>query len=132
MVWHKALIASVSHGSGNEDHRSMINMFYQTVNDFFVTKIQKIRTDLEHLEATISPLLFDLNSQLIPSSIQLDNFAPCSTEEIEIMLAKSNKTTCELDPISSTISCQLPSVVRVLTNLINTALSTGQFYPEQS
>jgi hypothetical protein len=99
----------------------------ENFNDFFVTKIQKIRTDLEHLEATISPLSFDLNSQLIPSSIKLDNFAPCSTEEIGKILAISNKTTCELDPIPSTILCQLPSIVPVLTNLINTALSTGQF-----
>ena len=49
------------------------------------------------------------------------------TEEIEKILKKSNKTTCQLDPIPTTILLELPSILPVLTNIINKALNTGQF-----
>ena len=99
----------------------------ENFNDFFITKIQKIRTDLEELESTISPMSVDINSHMYPASTKLDKFDPCSVEEIEKILNISNKTTCQLDPIPTTILCQLPSILPVLTNIINKALSTGQF-----
>lgn len=99
----------------------------ENFNGFFITKIQKIRTHLEELESTISPLSIDLNSHMHPASVKLENFDLCSIEEIEKILKKSNKTTCQLDPIPTTILCQLPSMLPVLTDIINKALICGQF-----
>ena len=68
----------------------------ENFNEFFITKIQKIRTDLEELESTTSPLSVDLNSYMHPVSTKLDKFDSCSVKEIEKILNISNKTTCKL------------------------------------
>ena len=99
----------------------------EAFNDFFITKIAKIRTDLQNLESTTSTLSFDLQSALAPSTSKLSQFSMCSVEDIEKMLKTSSKASCQLDPIPTTILRQLPCLTPVITNIVNLSLSAGYF-----
>ena len=95
--------------------------------DFFITKIAKIRTDLETLETTTSSMSFDLESALTPATSKFSQFSMCSVEDIEKILRASAKASCQLDPLPTTILCQLDCLTPVITQLVNLSLSSGYF-----
>ena len=57
---------------------------------FFVINIPKIRTDLEELESSISPLSVDINSHMHSASVKLKEFELRTVEKIEKFCKKSN------------------------------------------
>ena len=99
----------------------------EAFNTFFITKISTIRSSLQQLESSTSELSFDLLSRTSPSAYRLDNFTQCSIETIDKLLKKSSKASCQLDPIPTNILCQLPSLVPIITNIINMSLAAGHF-----
>ena len=99
----------------------------EAFNDFFLTKIAKIRADLLPLEKSTSGLTFDLHSVLVPAATTFSQFVSCSVEDIGKILQSSSKASCVLDPIPTSIVCQLPTLLPVITNIVNLSLSNGCF-----
>jgi len=99
----------------------------ESFNEFFINKITAIRTALHQMESTISSLSFDLDTRMSPSIGKLDSFTLCSVEEIEKLLKKSSHASCHLDPIPTHILCELPSLIPIITDIVNKSLSTGLF-----
>ena len=68
---------------------------------------------------------FDVNDQ-IPSG--MDCFDPLSQEEVENIINTSPSKSCDMDPIPTTLLKEiLPSVITILTEIINKSLTSGIF-----
>ena len=91
----------------------------EAFKEFFVNKIILIRTLLENMESTMSPLSVDLQSAMCRSANKLEEFTLCSTEEIEKVIRGSSKASCQLDPIPTNILCELPSLLPIITKIVN-------------
>ncbi len=100
--------------------------------EFFVTKISKTRTGFSEMEATIEDLRCPpLTSFLSPSTSQLLSFKPATTSEISAIIKKASKATCSLDPIPTNLLRDvLPVIAPVITNIVNSCLSSGTFPSE--
>ena len=62
------------------------------------------------------------------SHTTLSNFTPTTTDEVQQLLSKMNKTTCKLDPFCTSIIMQHPEhFIPVYVHLINLCFSTGIF-----
>ena len=58
----------------------------------------------------------------------LSNFTPTTTDEVQQLLSKMNKTTCKLDPFCTSIIMQHSlHFIPVYVHLINLCFSTGIF-----
>ena len=99
----------------------------KALDDFFVTKISNIRSDLLELESSASNLSFDLRSALVSSSTKLSKFSLCSVDDIQKVLKTSSKASCHLDPIPTSILHQLSCLVPVITNIVKQSLTAGHF-----
>ena len=99
----------------------------EAFKEFFVNKIILIRTLLENMEPTMSPLSVDLQSAMCRSANKLEEFTLCSTEEVEKVIRGSSKASCQLDPIPTNILCELPSLLPIITKIVNLSLSAGHF-----
>jgi hypothetical protein len=95
-------------------------------NTFFVSKIAKIRLELE--EKSTSP---DISVVDVPcfSGTQLAEFQPATTVEINKIIKKSSKATCSLDPIPTRLLCDkyLDVLCPVITKIVNKSLMSGIF-----
>ena len=99
----------------------------KALDNFFVTKISNIQSDLRELESSASNLSFDLRSALVSSSTKLSQFSLCSVDDIQKVLKTSSKASCHLDPIPTSILHQLSCLVPVITNIVNQSLTAGHF-----
>ena len=100
----------------------------EVFNDFFITKISNIRGSLETLKSSVNFDFNSLQSVLKSSTGRLTVFDSATTKEISSIIKKSSKASCNLDPIPSSLLCDvLPSLAPVITDIVNTALKSGCF-----
>ena len=93
-------------------------------NIFFTFKISRIRSELKDLRIG-PPDAPDLNDQILPS---MDCFQPLLQEEVEKIINTSPSKSCDLDPIPTILLKEtLPSVITILTEIINKSLTSGFF-----
>ena len=93
---------------------------------FFSDKVQKLHTFISSTPNAASPH-FPPQSQ--PPDFSF--FHPATNEEISTLISNSPETSCDLDPIPTSLLKQcVPSLLPTITNIINLSLSTGIF-PEQ-
>ena len=93
-------------------------------DDFFITKITNIRSDLSEQDTGSSDI--QTEHRLIPSAIE--NYQPLDCDEVaKIDLASPTKTH-EADPIPTELLKKvLPAIIQLLTKLVNESLQTGEF-----
>ena len=94
-------------------------------NDFFVTKIVRIRNDLK--ENNLSHTAIGHTAvQNSPKPSPLLNFVPVTQEEVKKIIMNSKSTTCPLDPLPTTIVKQcIDALLPVITSIVNSSLSQG-------
>ena len=103
-------------------------MLANDIGEFFVQKIENIRSELD-LSAS------DLHNRVFDESIALnacfDSFEQLSEEDVKNLITKSNGKTSSLDPMPTSIVIQCQDVLLpVLTRMINMSLDSGVFPPE--
>ena len=87
---------------------------------FFLDKIQKIREALDHHDK------FDPTIGIKSKVVSVDNFELYSEEEIRKIVMTLSTKTCESDVIpTGPLKKILPSVLRIITNIMNTSLKEG-------
>ena len=93
-------------------------------NQFFITKITDIRSDL--LEQDTQSSDTQPENHWIPNALM--KFRPLSCEDaLKIVLASPAKT-CDVDPIPTELLKKvLPAIIHLLTKLVNESLQTGEF-----
>ena len=96
-----------------------------TFASFFSDKISNLRSHLQTSPSTLSP-----HSPPPSSPSSLTDFTPASTDEIAKLISSSNNSTCELDPIPTSLLKKCPVLIPTITNIVNLSLSTGIF-PDQ-
>jgi hypothetical protein len=108
---------------------SVASVLAEIFNEFFVSKISNIRSVLTGMESSTDNLLCPpVSSLLTPSSSKLHSFHAASISKIISVIKKSSNASCSLDPIPTTLLRNvLPSVAPVITEIINSVLSTGVF-----
>ena len=96
-------------------------------NNYFITKIADIRKEFSGLESDVVQMSMpDFNVH--HSHTTLSNFTPTTTDEVQQLLFKMNKTTCKLDPFDTSIIMQHSQhFIPVYVHLINLCFSTGIF-----
>ena len=82
------------------------------------------------MKSTTTPLSINLQSALCCSLNKLEEFSPCSTDEVDKVIRNSSKASCQLDPIHTNILRELPSLIPIITHIINLSLSSGYFPSE--
>ena len=96
-------------------------------NDFFVSKISKIWDELNISRDLLAPV----NSALIfitPDPPKMDSFSVLSDHDVAKIIHRSPSKGCEDNPIPTTLLKNiLPSVLPVLTVLVNGSMQTGVF-----
>ena len=93
-------------------------------NEFFITKITNIRSDL--LEQDTQSSDTQPENHLIPNA--LAKFRPLSCEDVSKIVLASPAKTCDADPIPTELLKKvLPAIIHLLTKLTNESLQTGEF-----
>lgn len=93
---------------------------------FFSDKIHKLRAAISSHTINLSP---HISPSFQPPNISC--FHPATTDEVSDLLSHSPDTSCDLDPIPTTLLKQCKTaLVPTITNIINLSLSTGIF-PDQ-
>ena len=113
------------------DHKS-IEALVQIFNEFFITKIANIRLELSKMESSVQGLHCPpLDSLLKPSSSKLCSFKLTTAEEITAIIKKASKASCSLDPIPTSLLCDiLSSIATTIADLVNSSLTSGKFPSE--
>ena len=90
----------------------------QDFSDFFINKIEKIRTDISSEPNPVE------NYKEIPKlDKSLDKLAPTTPEEIKKIIQESPCKSCELDPIPTwLLKACIDELLPALTNIINSSL----------
>ena len=93
----------------------------EAFSEFFITKIQKIRDILSELSQSTKEMTCPpIKSLLKPSAVTLETFTPTTEEEIILIMKKSSKASCILDPIPSNLVCHLlPHIAPVIKAIVN-------------
>ena len=90
--------------------------------NFFLNKTQKIRDELEHIEK------YQPKGRIVKS---LENYEPLSIEDVLRIINRSKATTCDVDPIPSSIIKENADIIGgVITKMVNNSLLQGKFYDE--
>ena len=93
-------------------------------NEFFITKITNIRSDL--LEQDTQSSDTQPENRLIPNG--LAKFRPLSCEDVSKIVLASPAKTFDADPIPTVLLKKvLPAIIHLLTKLVNESLQTGEF-----
>ena len=101
----------------------------RTFNEFFVNKISDIQSLLSTWVSTTGDMACPpLDTILASSKSKLKYFKPATASEINTIIQKASKASCSLDPIPTSLMCDLlPVLAPVITRLVNAALSSGTF-----
>ncbi len=122
-----SIIQSLSSGTRDNPlptHES-IQQLADDFGDYFVTKIEKIRLEIDAQNAHPP----DLPSS--PSCNTLSTFRTLSETEVRALVMESKTTSCALDPIPTSLLKQcIDCVLPILTKMVNMSLQTGVF-PEE-
>ena len=89
---------------------------------FFTDKINLLRSKLD---STSSTLPSHSNPPITPPL--LPHFIPATADEISKLISSSNNSSCDLDPIPTTILKKCPSLIPTITSIVNLSLSYGLF-----
>lgn len=89
---------------------------------FFSDKINKRRSYLQTNPSTLSP-----HTPPPFSPPTFTEFSPATTDEIAKLISSSNNSTCELDPIPTSLLKKCSVLIPTITNIVNLSLSTGLF-----
>ena len=109
-------------------HYTTASILAETFNNFFITKISKIRCDLSDMESSINTLQCPPVESLIATPPALFSFRPTTIDEIVSVIKKSSKTTCLLDPIPTSLLLDiLPTIAPVIAEIVNASLISGNF-----
>jgi hypothetical protein len=106
------------------DHDSLEELV-EKFSDYFVHKIQNIRSALEPSDPTqgLDPLILD-GDIAVP---QITSFEPTTEDEIRKIIAKSPEKSCSLDPIPTWILKQNADILApVITKIVNLSLALGE------
>ena len=93
---------------------------------YFVTKIENIRKKIIDTCPAPTHNSHPPPSNLEPCLSKLSNFSLATDDEITKIILKSKNATCDLDPLPTDLlkKC-LPTIVPLITKLVNISLSTG-------
>ena len=92
--------------------------------DYFISKVTKIRNDLDCLSANVSSSA----SQTTACDQIFSTFRPVSEEEVRKIILKSKPTTCPLDPIPTPLLIEfLDQLLPTITGIMNQSLASGDF-----
>ena len=89
---------------------------------FFSEKINTLRSKLNCTPSDPSP-----HSAPPVTPPSLCEFTPATTEEISKLISSSNNSSCDLDPIPTTILKKCPILIPTITNIVNLSLASGLF-----
>jgi len=100
-----------------------------TFNDFFATKILKIRNELTDLGATTTIYQCPpISSLMSPCTKKCNIFNPTTVSEMNEIVLSMNKTTCASDPFpSKLIPNVLTQLIPFFVRITNLSLSSGIF-----
>mgnify|MGYP001552073315 CR=1 FL=1 len=91
---------------------------------FFVNEIHRIRSDLDNAEQDL-PVMVQTQAA---NGHTLSNFCEVNQEEIVALVQKSKSTSCDLDPISTTlVKSNLDILSASITQMVNMSLQGGYF-----
>ncbi|XP_070192425.1 uncharacterized protein [Littorina saxatilis] len=94
-------------------------------SDFFSSKVQKIREELDSATPTPSSPFTDDVEQTASSFV---GFRPVTEQEVKRVITKSAPKTCALDPIPVPLLVEcLDELLPVITSIINSSLLSGTF-----
>ncbi len=114
-------LTSVKRATPLPPHDS-IEQLANDFGDFFVEKIEKIRMEIDSQNVS-QPELPDS-----PSCNRLNSFSVLSESEVKALVLESKSTSCELDPIPTSLLKECIDVVLpILTKMVNLSLQTGIF-----
>ena len=92
-------------------------------SNFFKAKIEKIQ---ELFDADVNSA-FEFDLDISDQSILFTCFKPLSEAEVKKIIAESNTTSCELDPIPTFLLKQcLDELLPVITRIVNLSITEGQ------
>ena len=96
----------------------------QTFSDFFISKIETIRSDISSKNTT-NEAHVEMSDQ-IQLETYLTDFTPTTHQEVKAIILKSPNKSCELDPIPTWLlkSC-IDELLPVLTKIINSSLDSA-------
>jgi hypothetical protein len=95
--------------------------------NFFLDKVENIRDQFDSNTPVNSPSPF--NYDTVFHGTTLTSFKPITAASLWSLLKKSSPKSCALDPIPTPLLFEcLDAVMPVLTNIVNTSLTTG-IYP---
>ena len=87
--------------------------------DFFISKILKIRHELEK---------YPLYQPSMTNAPEFNQFNKLDEEQVMKLIMNTKSKSCELDPIPTTLlKSILPSILSIITNFINQSLQSGSF-----
>ena len=116
-------INNLLHRKPSSSLPTSITSLSQSFATFFSDKITKLRNHITSNPTSISPHF--------PPPTKPPNFSffhPATTEEISNIISNSPATSCELDPIpTSLLKLCKSALLPTITNIINESLSTGIF-----
>lgn len=101
------------------------NMLANDIGEFFIQKIENIRTELDLSAANSYNPLVEEPAVL---DICFDSFNQLSEKDVKDLIANANKKTSSLDPMPTSLVVQCEDVLLpVITRLINLSLDSGLF-----
>ena len=97
-------------------------------SDYFVSKVAKIRSDLDQQTSTASSMT---ESDSAGVTCLFDTFEKVSEEDIRKIIVKSKPATCSLDPIPTPLLLDcLDILLPTITHIVNQSLSSASFPPQ--
>jgi hypothetical protein len=121
LLYRKQVSPLPSHSSDNK--------LAEHMSDYFENKIFTIRRDIELIKDSLNadPHRYDTPAFKTP----LTSFKPTSQDELKTIIMSSSTTTCNLDPVPSSLVKEcLPTLLPILTDITNSSLASGTM-PEQ-
>ena len=119
-----SIITSLTYGVRDNPlppHES-IQQLADDFGDFFISKIEKIRLEIDSQNAD-PPVL-----PMTPSCECLSTFETLSESEVRKLVMESKTTSCALDPIPTSLLKQcIDCILPILTIMVNLSLQTGIF-----
>ena len=97
------------------------NALSESFSNFFISKIKKIRTDIDVLNYNS----VDLELPLF-GGLSFESFSPVTEDEVKKVIIKARSTTCDLDVMpTSLLKSTIDSSLSHITHLLNISLSSG-------
>ena len=98
--------------------------------DFFLTKINKLqeRIDVKMGEMRLQEVDLDMHTDDDKATVKMEQFNQLNEEEVSKLVRGLPNKSCDLDPIPTSLLKQLlPTLLPVLTKLVNSSLHNGIF-----